>query len=94
MKKGQIKAKFPSKFFVKMTKLKFINLLKYLKFAQICPKKALKYTIFVNIQKRPKNGQTILFLANSFKKGQMANLMSSGPQFCVLLPWPMMLSAK
>jgi len=28
-----------------------------LKFAQICPKQALKYTIFVNIQKRPKNGQ-------------------------------------
>jgi hypothetical protein len=38
-----------------------------LKFAQICQKQALKYTIFVNIQKRP-NGQTILFLANSFKK--------------------------
>jgi len=28
-----------------------------LKFAQICPKQALKYTIFVNIQKRPKIGQ-------------------------------------
>jgi hypothetical protein len=28
-----------------------------LKFAQICSKQALKYTIFVNIQKRPKNGQ-------------------------------------
>jgi len=28
-----------------------------LKFAQICPKQALKYTLFVNIQKRPKNGQ-------------------------------------
>jgi len=34
-----------------------------LKFAQICPKQALNYTIFVNIQKgqkgqkRPKNGQ-------------------------------------
>jgi hypothetical protein len=28
-----------------------------LKFAHICPKQALKYTIFVNIQKRPKNGQ-------------------------------------
>jgi len=28
-----------------------------LKFAKICPKQALKYTIFVNIQKRQKNGQ-------------------------------------
>ncbi len=28
-----------------------------LEFAQICSKQALKYTIFVNIQKRPKNGQ-------------------------------------
>jgi len=27
------------------------------KFAQICPKQALNYTIFVNIKKRPKNGQ-------------------------------------
>jgi len=48
-----------------------------LKFAQICPKLALKYTIFINIQKRP-NGQTILFLANSFKKGQMATLGGVG----------------
>jgi hypothetical protein len=31
--------------------------MKCLKFAQICPKQTLKYTIFVNIQKRPKNGQ-------------------------------------
>jgi len=28
-----------------------------LRFAQICPKQALKNTIFVNIKKRPKNGQ-------------------------------------
>jgi len=28
-----------------------------LKFAQICLKQTLKYTILVNIQKRPKNGQ-------------------------------------
>jgi len=28
-----------------------------LKFAQICPKQTLKYTIFANIQKGPKNGQ-------------------------------------
>jgi len=28
-----------------------------LKFAQICSKQALKYTLFVYIQKRPKNGQ-------------------------------------
>jgi len=28
-----------------------------LKFVQICSKQALKYTIFVNIKKRPKNGQ-------------------------------------
>jgi len=28
-----------------------------LKLAQICPKQALNYTIFVNIQKRPKKGQ-------------------------------------
>jgi len=28
-----------------------------LKFAQICPKQALKYALFVKIQKRPKNGQ-------------------------------------
>jgi len=28
-----------------------------LKFAQICPKQTLKYTIFDNIKKRPKNGQ-------------------------------------
>jgi len=28
-----------------------------LKFAQICSKRTLKYTIFVNIQKRPKNDQ-------------------------------------
>jgi len=38
-----------------------------LKFAQICPKQTLKHTIFINIKKWP-NGQTILFLANSFKK--------------------------
>jgi len=43
MKKGQIKAKFPSK-----------NFIKCLKFAQICSKHALKYTIFVNIKKWPK----------------------------------------
>jgi len=49
-----------------------------LKFAQTCPKQALNNTIFVNIQKGQKwpNGQTILFLANSFKKGQMATLLS------------------
>jgi hypothetical protein len=50
------------------------NFIKYTKFAQICSKHALKYTIFDNIQKRPKkwpNGKTILFLANSFKKGQI-----------------------
>jgi len=48
-----------------------------LRFAQICPKQALKYTIFVNIQKKAKkwpNGQTILFLANSFKKGQILQI--------------------
>jgi hypothetical protein len=28
-----------------------------LKFAPICPKQAFKYFIFVNIRKRPKNGQ-------------------------------------
>jgi hypothetical protein len=47
-------------------------------FAQIRPKQALKYTIFVNIQKRPikwPNGQSVLFLANSFKKDQMATLV-------------------
>jgi hypothetical protein len=32
-------------------------MLKCLKFAQICPKHTLKYTIFVNIIKRPQNGQ-------------------------------------
>ncbi len=47
---------------------------------EICsdlPKTALKYTFFVNIQKRQKkwpNGQTILFLANSFKKGQICQI--------------------
>jgi len=35
-----------------------------LKFAQICPKQAKKW----------QNGQIILFLANSFSKGQMATL--------------------
>jgi hypothetical protein len=28
-----------------------------MKFGHICPKQSLKYTIFVNIQKRPKSGQ-------------------------------------
>ena len=45
-------------------------------FAQIFSKQALKDTIFFNFQKRP-NGQIILFLANSFKKGQMATLFFS-----------------
>ncbi len=53
MKKGQISFKK----FVKITKVKYRISLKNLRFAQICPKQALKYTIFVNIQKRPKNGQ-------------------------------------
>jgi len=33
------------------------NFIKYTKFAQICSKHALKYTIFDNILKRPKNGK-------------------------------------
>ncbi len=51
-----------------------------MKYAQICSKHALKLknTIFDNIQKRPNNGQTILFLANNFKKGQMATLITTG----------------
>ena len=34
---------------------------------------ALKFTVFFNIQKRA-NGQTNMFLAKSFKKGQMTTL--------------------
>jgi len=45
-----------------------------LKFAKICQKQALKYAIFVNIKKRP-NGQTILFLENSFKKGKIWQIL-------------------
>ena len=40
-------------------------------FFHIFLKWALKGTIFFNLQKRPKNSPTILFLANSFKKGQL-----------------------
>ena len=43
-------------------------------FVQIFPKQALKSTIFFIFRKRPKNGQIILFLAISFRKGQMATL--------------------
>jgi len=49
-----------------------------LKYAQICSKHALKYTIFVNIHKRPNNGQIILFLANSFKKGPLITTGGTG----------------
>jgi len=78
-KKGQIlknekrpnKGHISFKKFVKITELKFRMFRICLKFAEICPKKALKYTIFVNIQRRPKNGQIIFFLTNSFKKGQI-----------------------
>jgi len=61
-----------------------------LKFAQIGPKQALKYTIFVNIQKRPKNGQMAkpfdfwqtvskkaILGGFGLKKGQMATLSSN-----------------
>jgi hypothetical protein len=46
--------------------------MKCLKFAQICPKQALNYTIYVNIKKAKKwpNGQTSLFLANGLKKAK------------------------
>jgi len=38
----------------------------------------------VIIQKKPKNGQTILFLANSYKKVQMATLVETVVQFALL----------
>jgi len=44
------------------------------------PKQGLKYTIFFSIQKKAKNGKNILFLANRFKKGQMAT-MDKGLKF-------------
>jgi len=49
---------------------------KKLGFAQFFPKQGSKRYYIFNIQKRPKikNGQIISFLANSFKKGQIATL--------------------
>jgi len=46
-------------------------------FARIRPKQALKYYFCQHSKKAKKwpNGQSILFLANSFKKGQMATLV-------------------
>ncbi len=44
-----------------------------MKFAQICPKQTLKYTYFVNIPKRPKNGQMaepFFFWQTVFKKAK------------------------
>ncbi len=44
-----------------------------MKFAQICPKQALKYTIFVNIQKRQKMAKWPYhsFSGKQFQKGQI-----------------------
>jgi hypothetical protein len=70
MKKGQIKAKFPLKI-VKITKLTINNYKKCMKFAHICPKRALKYTIFVNIQKRPKMAKPFYFWQTVSKKAKI-----------------------
>jgi len=58
MKKRPNKGQIFFKKVVKITRLKFRVFIKCLKFAQICPKQA-------------KNGKTILFLTNSFKRGQI-----------------------
>jgi len=73
-KKGQIKAKIPSKKIVKITNLEFHKML------EICSdlfKTCLKIYYFCQHSKKAKkwpNGQTILFLANSFKKGQICQI--------------------
>jgi hypothetical protein len=57
MKKGQINANKCQIFFkkiVNITKLKFRISENVLNFSQICTKQALKYIIFISIQKRPK----------------------------------------
>jgi len=48
-----------------------------LKFAQICPKQALKYTIFVNIKKGQKMTKwpNHFISGKQFQKGQMATLV-------------------
>jgi len=48
--------------------------MKCLKFAQICPKQSLKYTIFVNIQKRPKMAK----LPNHFISGKQFQKRPNG----------------
>jgi len=45
-----------------------------LKFAQICPKQALKYTVFVNIQKRPKMAKWL----NHFYSGKQFQKRPNG----------------
>ncbi len=64
-KKGQISLKI----FVKITKLKLRSLHKCLKFAQVCPKQTLKYTIFVNIKKMAKP----LYFCKQFQKRPNGN---------------------
>jgi len=57
-----------------MTRLKVRISQNIASFAHNSPKQALRYIIFFKIKKRQKNGQIILFLANRFKKSQMATM--------------------